>query len=354
MQIANRKSKIEDPKSGFTLIELLVVILIIGLVAGVTIPVIAPALDGRRIRESSRLITAYLNGARDTAMRNGRPVGVLFERYIDPTSGNALPGMSVVLRQVEVPPPYSGDTVNSRMSVVSAGTNLTAELPVAEVGWQGIVRIGDFVKLNYRGPIYQITGGGNPNPSGYLQGAQGANAWILTPQANGPVYSVATLVPFQVMRQPVKSSAQPLQLPDGVIIELNVSGYGAGGIEYAPIAVNDTLPVAVMFSPSGMVERVFGSTIVAGNPVPVSVVPSMPIHFLLGKRERLLNTNPTDITADGMMNHRDLENLWITIWPQSGLITSSPVAEVAAASTGAAAIGESRTFAAQGRGMGGR
>ena len=52
---------------GFTLVELLVVVLILLLITGISIPLIAPALQGRHVREASRLVNSYFAVARDTA-----------------------------------------------------------------------------------------------------------------------------------------------------------------------------------------------------------------------------------------------------------------------------------------------
>ena len=57
-----------------------------------------------------------------------------------------------------------------------------------------------------------------------------------------------------------------------------------------------------------------------------------PIHFLLGQREKLphVTYNPADPpeTQAEKHNFRDLENLWISINPQTGLITTAEMANV--------------------------
>jgi hypothetical protein len=313
----------------------LVVIFIVMLLAGISIPVIAPTLDSRRLREASRSITAYLQGARDTAMRNGRPVGVMFERYVDRASGSAIAQMSIVLRQVEVPPPYAGDTLTSRMQVIAPDTtlttlNVTSVLP--DVGWQNLIRIGDIVQLNYQGTYYQITDGpyNASDPNRYLSSPPTSSApWKLTPLGNMPSYLAAgATLPYQIFRQPVKSANPPLQLPESLVIDLQFSGLDAQGVEFSPINTSDVFPVVVMFTPSGTVERIYGSVADGGNVIPTSRPVTAPIHFLLGKRERVNNIDLTDRTPEGMSNVCDLENLWISVHPQSGMITAAPVGNV--------------------------
>ncbi len=91
-----------------------------------------------------------------------------------------------------------------------------------------------------------------------------------------------------------------------------------------------------------------------------------PIHFLIGKREKLppqnyVNTDDV-ATQSEKHNFRDLENIWISINPQTGLVTSAEVAQVddAAITPGtqqqmlAKAIPAARQFATSAQTMGGR
>lgn len=354
---------------GLTLVELLVAIMIVGMLAAVALPVIVPALDSRRIRESSRMVTAYLQGARTTAMRNGRPVGVMFERFVDPSSGTAVPEMSVVLRQVEVPAPYAGDMIDSRAilnatgELVGLGTFQPDGTPTAEdEGWRNAVRVGDSIRFNHGGHLYQITGPGNFGD--YLSVAPSNTAWQLSAPLGAivPDYlKTGVPVPYQIIRQPVKSAVQPMQLPEGVVVDLSFSGFSMAGWEMAcaPIDNTDTIPVIVSFSPAGYIERVYVSVASGGGvPIPTTLVPNSPLHLLLGKRERL-GADPLDTTPDGRANFRDLENLWVSIFPTTGLITSSEMADsssvaVATAADVPNAIIAAREFARSGKGMGGR
>lgn len=77
------------------------------LVTAATIPLLLPALEGRRAREAARAISVALDTARSKAMETGRPVGLMFER----AANNFHYCQSV--SYCEVPEPYSGDTQNS-------------------------------------------------------------------------------------------------------------------------------------------------------------------------------------------------------------------------------------------------
>src|SRR5262245_39337514 len=67
-------------RTAFTLVELLVVIAIISTVTLATVPMILPALDSRRIRESARIVSTQFASAQSEAIARGRSVGVWIER----------------------------------------------------------------------------------------------------------------------------------------------------------------------------------------------------------------------------------------------------------------------------------
>ncbi len=94
-------------RGGFTLTEILVAITIMLMVTAAAIPVVLPALEGRRAREAARTISVALDTARSKAMETGRPVGLMFERVAK------NPHFCQSISYCEVPEPYSGDTQSS-------------------------------------------------------------------------------------------------------------------------------------------------------------------------------------------------------------------------------------------------
>lgn len=162
-------------RRGATLIELLVVIVIMLSITAIAIPVIAPSLQGREIRESARLLDAAFSRARNRAVELGRPVGLSFERIA------GLPWASRTVSLVETPEPYTGDYVGSTMDVDRYGViwnmgwwqqDLLGNLGFnPDVGWMrrvapaGFVnpaaqqRVGDRIKLGNKGFTYRIETG---------------------------------------------------------------------------------------------------------------------------------------------------------------------------------------------------
>ena len=89
--------------------------LILLMVTAAAIPIIAPAMQNRQMRESTRLVTSFIGAAKARAVQTGRPVGVVIERF------NGQP-FALQMSQVEVPPPYSGDIVGARLLVMPLPT----------------------------------------------------------------------------------------------------------------------------------------------------------------------------------------------------------------------------------------
>jgi prepilin-type N-terminal cleavage/methylation domain-containing protein len=94
-------------RRGVTLVELLVVIMIMLMITAIAIPVIAPALKNRDVREAARMVDVYFNGARTRAMNANHPYGVMIERIPGQPNG------SVTLSYCEQPDPYTGDFANA-------------------------------------------------------------------------------------------------------------------------------------------------------------------------------------------------------------------------------------------------
>ena len=76
--------------------------------------------------------------------------------------------------------------------------------------------------------------------------------------------------------------------------------------------------VTILFSPTGAVVSVVG--------MPVTD----PIYLMIGKRARIANSfvtgNPNETT---LTNWQDLNNLWVTINPQTGMVNTEAVAAAA-------------------------
>lgn len=382
-------------RSAFTLVELLVVIFIVLALSLLSLPLIAPTLEGREVREASRLLTSYLAGARSEALKTGRPVGVWFERM------EGLPEACVRVSRCKVPPPYAGETLTSRVFVRVLdmfSPPLNAVIPISDTAWLDYVngephpRIqpGDLVRFDYKGHYYRLEF--DTNAGQWYIGRQVGGNWIMNSDtAVMPFESPPLGIAYQVIRQPqgtgIARSGQTLDLPEGIVIDLNFSGDDdlpfvvRGGTSdphvgtFAPIST----PIVILFAPDGSVQQIYrNSTGGAWE----SKRPRGPIYFLLGRRERVpaplteADLSEIELQSAGTQaeeeqfiqeqidryNFLDLNNIWVTVHPQTGSITSN---EVAAPDTLivdadpdqlpiATRVSQSRAFARSGSTMGGQ
>jgi hypothetical protein len=147
--------------------------MILLMISAITIPVIAPVLSNRQIREAARMVDVFLSGARNRAAQTGRSVGVVFELNVPGgssaitagTVGSAtaytMPGGSQVLSYAEVPPSYTGDFGNSTVNILDTGatvispavSNIFSNL---DVGWLQLVRPGDLIRFGGHATLYRV------------------------------------------------------------------------------------------------------------------------------------------------------------------------------------------------------
>jgi Tfp pilus assembly protein FimT len=326
-----------------TLIELLVVVSIMMIVTVIAVPAMKPALENRKIREAARAANVYLSSARNRAIELGRPVGVLFIRDVPAPGNPGTPGYPcLTLQQVEFTPPYAGETTNAVAYVYVSGSVQNADgtstytvtinysPAINTIIYQG----GDLIQFGYQGPLYQTS-------------ATSENTATITLPPNctlpWPTTAPGVAVPFQIALQPDNdnppptSAVAPLQLPSGTVIDLQASGTNNGlwfqGTQNS---------AAIVFSPAG---GVYG---VIANGIPGPLVD--PVYFLVGRRDRM------SMPVDGLANWQDPNNLWVTVTPQTGRITT--VENVGNTAVGAsmtnATIAAARIFALQGQSKGGR
>lgn len=351
-----RRVSVASSRRGVTILELLVVLLILLMVTAAAIPIVVPAMQNRQMRESARLVSSYFAIARSRAIETGRPVGVVVERF------NGQP-FGMVLSQVEVPPPYSGDVENSRITVDSmAMPGKITGFVFGDAGWKGLVRYGDQVKLDFRGPTYILASvspvpmTGDPEAGKAVLADPMTIDWFLVTQTGQPppfippTYDVppGTGVPFQIIRQPTRSATAPLQLPEGIVVDLTCSGMGAVGsfMAAASFGVPDVMtgspppyppPIVaydpvIMFSPSGRLEAV------SQGDLGRLAHPTDAVYLLLGRRDLMFDAaqrnQPADVVDQNLspipnpptVTPAPPPHFWVSIGYQTGLVT---VAEVA-------------------------
>jgi prepilin-type N-terminal cleavage/methylation domain-containing protein len=337
--IVHRSSLIPHHSSfrrGVTLVEILIVVSIIVILTAASLKLITPA-EERRVREAARAVNVYISSARSRAIETGRPCGVIFHR----SSGTNFPSAATVLDQCEVPPPYAGDTTDAVVKIMTdpiVPTNYRIQIRDGDFSGN-LIRPGDLIQLNNQGPFYSIA---VPDPlqsppdfkldgNGFFDftGTATTAPWIdsnyltVTLTADTPMQALpwsgtwSAPVVFNIIRQPVKSSAEPLQLPAGSVVDLDFSGTEPK----VPVGVSPpagSYYVAVMFSSAGDVDSYYENTTRFGV--------SGPIYFLVGSRSRVRDFFNQPLTKtpnlNDLPNWADLSSVWVTINYQTGLVAT--------------------------------
>jgi hypothetical protein len=166
-----------------------------------------------------------------------------------------------------------------------------------------------------------------------------------------------TPVPYQIKRQPMRMSAGSMQLPESVCIDLNFSGtidntinYNGGfrpfhprfnpsdssvppspyqGTAYDP---TDQTPVIIMFNPMGSIEQMYCRWWIQGTNASNSPYvwrgdyTLSPVNLLVGQMAKVPNFGGTTNTTQLLTtNAADPANVWVTIHPTTGEVTSNEV-----------------------------
>lgn len=313
----NHKNK---NRRGITLVELLVVITIMMILAAIVLPQLKFGTEGQKIRESARIVSTYLNAARNKAIETGRPCGVMFERIDELTIDSNIDGdpsttepdssvASVQMSLIQVPAPYVGDAADCRIVMeydidgkvvgVLSGADFRREM----------ISIGDRIQFDHKGPWYSIDGQDkyinkdmtievpekktdgliDPQVDPSLSPGDDTNDWLppasgilpmgddvpeiqltfklLSGQRGNPPFAslVGKRLSFQIMRQATSTISRyedfqritRSMTPPQKLPRGTAIDFTASGIDDMFFS-NCNFPVAIVFSPSGSVKQVYG------------------------------------------------------------------------------------------------
>jgi len=324
-------------RSGVTLIELLVVGTIMLTLAAVSVPAIKPMMESQLTTNAASTLSTYLNRARARAMTTGRPCGVTLEYFPGSWDGDdeGYGSVSLVLRQVETPPYYSGLDAGSSVTLLTENDGINSDgrrvrqiTNINDPYWGVYVaeESAPMIQFNGTGPYYPILFN---NGFAYIEKIEGIEL---------PACSNA---PFKVIRDPRQTMTAPVGLPQGAVIDLEFSG-----TDNEAFALGSD--VTIVFSPSGEVDYVADKL--------GKYTPTDSIYLLVGRWDRIsalgvdsLQSTGEAITMaeDGLWNYEDATNFWVTVNPRSGLVSTTEVNPPVNYAIGdlEAAVYESREFA---------
>ncbi|MDP6442477.1 MAG: type II secretion system protein [Pirellulaceae bacterium] len=361
---------------GMTLVELLVVIGIGVILLAIVAPVFRNNVGEQKVRETTRMVQAYVAKAQATAAQTRRPVGVWLERLSNDVTVNA-PGTLTCVQMfiAETPPPYTGDLIDSTCMLrdMNYGQGIDGEWGVANVdddgngsvddfnerGWldsddgdgmpetasfntaihqsfDSLVNVGDFIRFDHRSLFFTITNktviSANEidvtifHPNTIWTASPAGPVWASPPAPQ----SATSLLSFQIYRRPERALAEPLNLPTGACIDLSASGFGNSGVEFSaisPAIANG--PILIMFTPSGAVSSVGGIGLASGPP-------QSDIHLMIGTPDKVNppnivawdeRDNPTNALTTRNEGEEALSNImagnesrWVTIGHRNGMV----------------------------------
>lgn len=334
-----RRELIHPRRDGVTLIELLVVASIMLTIAAVSVPTIKPMMESQATARGSQTVATYLERAKSRAKATRRPCGVVFE-YFDGTWDGAHHGSaSLVMRQMEVPPSFSGYDTTSRVSIApwqglrNDGKKIS-EIYNYEADWENFVSGEQEPKIqfNYMGPYYRIV---KIDDLFYIE------------EIPGVELPVGRDFAYQILCDPRTTMTSPVGMPEGTVVDLEFSGSESNFFAKGS-------NVVVMFAPSGEVDYIING----GERVNVADT----LYFLIGKWDRLSALGISDdgyetLAEDGLWNFEDPTNFWVAINARTGVITTAEVSEPFAYALGDwdNAVYDSREFARfSKRNLGGR
>ena len=344
-------------RHGFTLVEILVVIFIFLILTAVALPNVRNLISDQKNSRGARGLVAYIDVARSRAIAERRQVGIRIERVGTDAFGSSA---SVRIRQLTGVPPYRGDAANAFATLDASGgtfidganfanqdnqlmaltaqmilrdTTIPNPLTIRNVSNASVpaslpIRPGDLIELPGQRavPITLLeTIGALPNPElrvGFDLREQTIESGSTTNQtfrfpSGLRAFGNGQAVRYQIHRRPVVSSSASFDLPRGLAIDMNFSGYGNEGNQFASIAPLASGPIDIVFGSDGKVAYVV-------NPSGIYEQPTGQIFLCLGSTD---GVRPDSLLAQdkgGVSNLLNLDSSWIVINQSTGRATVSP------------------------------
>lgn len=338
------------------MIELLIVVAVMVILIGIALPVMKTGIEGRKLREAARQVNTAVTLAKSLAAETDRYAGLLIDVESLPEDQTKLFARRLYL--AETPPPYAGDIVGATATITGP---FQATFDANSANLINVVKVRDFIRFDHRNPYYEVKEvNGSTPPFVLVLDPLGPPFW---PSVVSPPLPPLQL-PYEIIRNPEKSSSTPFELPSGAVIDLNNSGFGLTDLRFSRAApaswtASTTYPrgsycqangicyYAVVGGISGTTEPTWPNTLgawvldgTAPSVVRWQCVPPRPVTVAFGPSGRVtrvmgltpeLTTTPTetlhllvgDLENIGALNLANRAGLWLSVGHHTGRITTA-------------------------------
>lgn len=315
-------------RAGMTLVELLVVVVILLVLAATVLPSIAGSAESRRSREAARIVSSFI--AKSQSRSLGRQQWSGFA--IVPVNTATYTAIDLFL--ADVPDPYRGDSTTTTLaggpSATGTWTGTTSSAADLQTG-TSIVRAGDLIRLDGRGPLYQtssISLGSTGTISFQMRSATNSlfeNVGQNTHNTPWPFPATSGSHTFEIFPRPTMSGS-PLTLPDNRCIDLFHSGYGPNNTTTWTMFNTVTgagSNVAVLFDGTGRLRQlVITSTSGAVSRTAITG----PMFLLVGRIDRAGQAYSATLSSTNNSlgaNWQYPDSTWIAIDPMTGSVRAA-------------------------------
>lgn len=335
-------------RSAFTLVEIMVVFVVLSILAAISLPIAKEMIADQQASRTARGITSYIDRIRNRAIAEGRPMGILIERVanVDNAFGRAH---SVRLRTMSGMPPYRGDTADSVAQIQIGGSSVLFEpsdnqlltLSASLVANPSVtgdtddlrapIRNGDFIELPggrlvpFNMVYRDLTAPDTVKVSLRLELQEPVTGSETFPSSSNSSLLTPRNVSYRIHRRPAVSSAAPFDMPKGMAIDLNYSGLGSSGSQFAPDVTDPATPapnIAIVFGADGTVISTSQTADGIGPP------PAGQIFFCIGETDGVRTDDLFSTENRATANLMNPESIWLVINPSTGRVVTSPFASV--------------------------
>jgi prepilin-type N-terminal cleavage/methylation domain-containing protein len=298
-------------RAGMTLVELLVVVAIVGLLAVTVLPTLATTTEGRRTRETTRMITSFI--AQRQAKALGHPTGAGFGLI---KTGTFIENPAIDLVPAVIPDAYRGDTPTASVTLTAPAMTLSFT-GAFSVGGLVSCTTGDLIRFDGRGAWYSLNTTVTATACA-LRSTANVDALAGQTAMNTPWPAFSGSHAFEILRSPQRAGGA-VSIGEGRCIDIYWSYAGTLRL------VGNFPSLFFIYDAAGRVRQVAAGA--------NRFSPDGPILLLVGRVDRAGQPYAPLSNSDDSVgaNWQYADSEWVAIDLMSGVTKSAACAAAAAA-----------------------